>query len=46
MVDFDSTYELTDEVLGVGAWSKVVTCRNKITSKSYAVKVSQLVSPD
>ncbi len=40
MGSFSSAYELTEEILGVGAWSKVVTCRNKQTSKKYAVKVS------
>ena len=40
MADFVSTYELTDEILGEGAWSKVATCRHRKTKKTFAVKVS------
>lgn len=40
MADFSSTYELTNEHLGEGAWSKVTTCIHRRTNKAYAVKVS------
>lgn len=40
MADFSSTYELTNEQLGEGAWSRVSTCIHRRTKKAYAVKVS------
>uniref|UniRef100_A0A8D0CHE2 non-specific serine/threonine protein kinase n=1 Tax=Scleropages formosus TaxID=113540 RepID=A0A8D0CHE2_SCLFO len=36
---FEDVYKLQDEVLGEGAYAKVQTCFNLITSKEYAVKI-------
>lgn len=37
---FNDVYELTTELLGVGARSTVITCIKKVTRDEYAVKVS------
>ncbi|XP_048831813.1 MAP kinase-interacting serine/threonine-protein kinase 2b isoform X2 [Brienomyrus brachyistius] len=36
---FEDVYKLQDEVLGEGAYARVQTCVNLITSKEYAVKI-------
>ena len=39
---FETSYELTGEILGAGTLSSVATCRNRRSGKEYAVKVGAM----